>query len=595
MRYDSEVGKGGTSKLRPEVGTSDYDFNAQAADFLDYITSILEHRKWAKDAVLPVWTHDGYTVRWRNISTSAYDWSLIGPGLTFNQLQIRLGLEEKPSQWRQAFNQALDVAAATCTRLAADWETLQAGRPLHEPLTAADRFLVEAILILQQAGWNPQPPSYGYNDSSRLYTWQAPGNNSEDRVRFNYLDGDAPVRKVTYTPGRPSYNNQSLSILYTTTLRQVDTALATLRAYLASLVLRKTHLDEIYQATNRPGDLQSLNQKIEQLTAILPHPSSDDVSAALVPHELGQLLQTRKLLLGQLRGVATPLPDTDVTRQLAAGRIVAAIVESSREQAHAFIVREEEVTSEVVRARAKKTIGQLLAERLEAGTPPGILTQVINQAGLDVLNPHSALVSYIDLILRAWANSAGDSSEAALLTQMAAAKEFNLPSANLDIIQQYLISQSQEGLWAKTQLRLASYGGPLRQMILRAMYDYTQESLAAAGIAHVSIFRGMRLAITPPEVTLLLRGERALGRVALQPLSSWSSDLDVARRFASCGNGSVVLHATVPASRLLATARTGMGCLREFEFVLIETGATSSEYLIEQRDAGALLPMGVVS
>jgi hypothetical protein len=68
-----------------------------------------------------------------------------------------------------------------------------------------------------------------------------------------------------------------------------------------------------------------------------------------------------------------------------------------------------------------------------------------------------------------------------------------------------------------------------------------------------------------------------VGGLALNPISSWSSDKTVARMFADGetggghreGDNGVVMRATVPRGMVLSTSVTGFGALPEYEFVLL--------------------------
>ena len=68
-----------------------------------------------------------------------------------------------------------------------------------------------------------------------------------------------------------------------------------------------------------------------------------------------------------------------------------------------------------------------------------------------------------------------------------------------------------------------------------------------------------------------VQGEGSFTNIRMNALESWSFDPDTAAGF-----GDLVLQVDVPASRVISTARTGLGCLHEYEFVLI--GSNSSEY-----------------
>lgn len=90
--------------------------------------------------------------------------------------------------------------------------------------------------------------------------------------------------------------------------------------------------------------------------------------------------------------------------------------------------------------------------------------------------------------------------------------------------------------------------------VLKAMYSQTQESLKNAGIDELAVYRGTF------EPLLGLVGKD----IRLNALSSWSLNKSVARGF-----GRTVITMKVPASRILSTPRTGLGCLGEWEVVVI--------------------------
>lgn len=95
--------------------------------------------------------------------------------------------------------------------------------------------------------------------------------------------------------------------------------------------------------------------------------------------------------------------------------------------------------------------------------------------------------------------------------------------------------------------------------ILRAMYNWTQDRLSAHGIKELTLYRGLSL---PKEA--LPEGQTAHYRG--NAVDSWTSSLGTAGNFS---HGGYILAARVPARNVLCTAVTGMGCLKECEFVLM--------------------------
>lgn len=121
----------------------------------------------------------------------------------------------------------------------------------------------------------------------------------------------------------------------------------------------------------------------------------------------------------------------------------------------------------------------------------------------------------------------------------------------------------------------------------RAQYDETQRVLAAKGVKEVSLWRGV--SIDPDDAATIAR----TGVVALQPLSSFSSNRGVALDFASQKLGDTpyddddwtpaksmasghLLRMTLPASRVFSIPKTGFGCLNEFEWVILGNKSTST-------------------
>jgi len=101
--------------------------------------------------------------------------------------------------------------------------------------------------------------------------------------------------------------------------------------------------------------------------------------------------------------------------------------------------------------------------------------------------------------------------------------------------------------------------------VLRAMYNYTQDELAKRGVKEVVLFRGKRhewkdayrKEINTPGTQFRLISNSA---------SAWSA------RTAEAANFGHVIAARVPANRILGTAQTGFGCLREREYVVLGGG-----------------------
>jgi hypothetical protein len=98
----------------------------------------------------------------------------------------------------------------------------------------------------------------------------------------------------------------------------------------------------------------------------------------------------------------------------------------------------------------------------------------------------------------------------------------------------------------------------------RAMYEYTQERLAQVlpeGTTHLTLYRGFN---TGP-----IKSELSWKTVPFEvnydgnALESWSADDTACKDF-----GTTLIQMNVPIVDIVATCRTGFGCLTESEFVI---------------------------
>jgi hypothetical protein len=113
----------------------------------------------------------------------------------------------------------------------------------------------------------------------------------------------------------------------------------------------------------------------------------------------------------------------------------------------------------------------------------------------------------------------------------------------------------------------------LTRKAVRSIYQRTQAELARNGIQWLTLYRGAR--VKHKEAKDWLVGENI--KVATNALSSWAASELEADKFASEAYDDydpgrvtgIVMRATVPASRVYALPVTGVGCLNEWEVVLI--------------------------
>ena len=178
-------------------------------------------------------------------------------------------------------------------------------------------------------------------------------------------------------------------------------------------------------------------------------------------------------------------------------------------------------------------------------------------------------------IVHQWARSSGDNSPSGVLMQLAIQKEFGT-----GVIPKYMGADTLHGGngetvldWAKKALPNAQ---PFLSVFLRTMYAETQSQLRERGITSFVLYRGFADAEKVNS-----------GRVQMRrsmPASAWSADHEEGIRFAHMrarnrpGRKPYLLTATVPASRILGTPRTGFGCTGEWEYVVV---GADGEYQLE--------------
>ena len=177
-----------------------------------------------------------------------------------------------------------------------------------------------------------------------------------------------------------------------------------------------------------------------------------------------------------------------------------------------------------------------------------------------------------------WAGTSGDSSGRAVALQYAARREFGLNSASVkhfgkdqwDPNGYGRFSTYDDWFRAEVQPMLDRYESFDRR-ILRAQYEVTQDAFRQQGITHVTLFRSAGQNWESGSV--LDRIERAsaagtgdtyIGNLSLQPLSSFTT-----RPSVTGGFGNVFYQTTVPVEYIHSTARTGLGCLSEYEWVVM--------------------------
>lgn len=166
-------------------------------------------------------------------------------------------------------------------------------------------------------------------------------------------------------------------------------------------------------------------------------------------------------------------------------------------------------------------------------------------------------------LVRTWAESSNDETVMSHALQEAAKEKFGLQdSAEWK-------SMTRAG-FAKEVDYVKTVNANVLQTFVQLQYNNTQDHFANNNIKEVVLYRG-------------LTGSRGLatgtGEVSLRPMSSWSTDINIATRFAqdSGTQKGTILRTTVNIKDILSTPFTGVGCLDEQEMV-IKGGVRKVDY-----------------
>ncbi len=202
---------------------------------------------------------------------------------------------------------------------------------------------------------------------------------------------------------------------------------------------------------------------------------------------------------------------------------------------------------------------------------------------VEVVDPdgyrEQARAAAVGNMVESWARSSNDANAMSLALQSTAADLFGVE----DGMQWPLLDPSYEwfdaGLADEVET-MRNERGEAMEAFLAAQYDATQERFAAAGITHVTVYRGHGVTrsdlgrggwlddtftdYTPDGVDIA---------VPMRPASSFTADADIALAFSGQRDPTrvenLVLSATVPVERILGTSRSGWGSQQEAEIVVL--------------------------
>jgi N12 class adenine-specific DNA methylase len=188
-------------------------------------------------------------------------------------------------------------------------------------------------------------------------------------------------------------------------------------------------------------------------------------------------------------------------------------------------------------------------------------------------------------LVHQWAETSNDHSPWSLAVQQIIGTEFGIEDAHTWDVDEAL-QQGTDDLIERQGVMLRSF--------VHAQYALTQERLAQHGVDTLNLYRGMSWE-SPDEIPDWARelkdGVTDSVEVPLRPASSFTANGETAVQFSGGMDGelddefeygpvSLVVAAEVPRERILATPRTGVGCLGEWEFVVL--GGTGTFSVVAQ-------------
>jgi len=175
-------------------------------------------------------------------------------------------------------------------------------------------------------------------------------------------------------------------------------------------------------------------------------------------------------------------------------------------------------------------------------------------------------------LIKGWATTSGDNNPQSIMMQLAARKEFGLDGTSI--------------WWKKEALTKATTAFEKHEVVtrrfLREMYNDTQAHLAKQGLKSVRMARGFKGSVGITDSTVA--NPMGHARIKLQPMSSFSSDLDIARGFTTPAVGEAgqasLMFVEVPANRILSCPVTGYGCRHEYEWVVLGAQRAGGESVL---------------
>lgn len=225
--------------------------------------------------------------------------------------------------------------------------------------------------------------------------------------------------------------------------------------------------------------------------------------------------------------------------------------------------------------RGRKVFQGELVRKLGERFYPDDVTMIKDEIATKLSETTGLPYDDCDKFVRQWATSSNDADYQSLSIQEAAAEMFGVKMSDWQKGQikeagRIAASLRSEGLGTVNDHHIfEGHADPKgdAQRVLGAMYGNTQEMFRKGSVDKVVLYRG---------VTLSQKQFGGLGKgdtvpIKLNSLSSWSLSQRTATLFAGESEQKVgiVFSMEIPVKRVAATARTGFGCLNEWECVVV--------------------------
>lgn len=240
----------------------------------------------------------------------------------------------------------------------------------------------------------------------------------------------------------------------------------------------------------------------------------------------------------------------------------------------------------------------------------------------------------VNSLIAAWADTSGDEDSVSLTMQRAFQDEFGIDADPLARSVAYARSGGEADDAREILEELYAIRGEMYQILARLVYEDTQRALDDQGYGphdKILLYRGMamghqgylrpddvlgrpsddpsastrrdsrvhwwlpRTVVERPDGVRVWVGNEGADQFeaywtaidpVLQPINSWSISRSTARQFGP-GDGGIVMTAYVPREAIVSFPRTGIGCLGEEEFVVMNI---PGEVIVEPTEGGPSLP-----